>query len=172
MTNPKSHSTSFFHGCLSVCKKWKRDIKSFKRYKWSKIPAISLANKFWAKIWFVSKKSLHHLKCVMLFYFYAKNYKKRSNGSKDIIWRIELSDWSRAKMPISRKPDFSQTCGFRRMIENHNIFHFKPFLATSNDSILHKSPKTLILGTFGQIWAKPDFFRKIGLCYFSAFMDP
>ena len=80
-----------------------------------------------------SKKSLHHLKSVMLFYVYAKNYKKQSNGSKDIaIWRIELSDWSRGQMPISREPEFSQTC---------NIFCFKPFLATSNDSILHKSRK-------------------------------
>ena len=108
-----------------------------------------------------SKKSLHHLKRVMVFYLYAKNYKKRSNGSKDItIRRIELSDWSRGEMPISREPDFSQTCGFRRMIENHNIFRFKPFLVTSNDSIFHKSPKKTILGTFGQIWAKPDFFPK------------
>ena len=120
-----------------------------------------------------SKKSLHHLKRVMVFYLYAKNYKKRSNSSKDIaIRRIERSDWSKGEMPISREPDFSQTCGFRRMIENHNIFHFKPFLAKTNDSIFHKSPKTLILGTFGQIWAEQDFFRKIGLCHFFAFMDP
>ena len=109
----------------------------------------------------------------MVFYLYTKKYKKRSNGSKDIeIRRIERSDWSKGEMPISREPDFSQTCGFRRMIENHNIFRFKPFLATSNDSIFRKSPKTLILGTFGQIWAKRDFSRKIRLCHFSAFMDP
>ena len=122
---------------------------------------------------FFSKKSLNHLKRVMVLYLYAKNYKKRSNGSKNItIRRIELSDWSRAKMPISREPDFSQTCGFRRMIENHNIFRFKPFIAISNDSIFRKIPKPPILGTCGQIWAKPDFFRKIGLCHFFAFMDP
>ena len=109
----------------------------------------------------------------MVFYLYAKNYKKRSNGSKDIaIRRIERSDWSKGEMPISREADFSQTCGFHRMIENHNIFRFKPFLATSNDSILHKSPKTLILGTFGQIWAEQDFFPKIGICHFFVFMDP
>ena len=75
----------------------------------------------------------------MVFYLYAKEYKKRSNGSKDIaIRRIERPDWSRGEMPISREPDFSQTCGFHRMIENHNIFHFKPFLTKTNDSILYK----------------------------------
>ena len=32
----------------------------------------------------------------MVFYLYAKNYKKRSNSSKDIaIRRIEQSDWPR-----------------------------------------------------------------------------
>ena len=65
------------------------------------------------------------LKRGMVFYLYAKKYKKRSNGSKDIaIRRIEQSGWSKGEMPISRKPDFSQTCGFRRMIENHNILPF------------------------------------------------
>ena len=38
----------------------------------------------------------HHLKRLMVFYLYTKNYKKRLNGSKDIvIWKIEWSDWSR-----------------------------------------------------------------------------
>ena len=146
-------------------------VKWFKRY--SKQAILGPFCQIWAKQDFFSKKSLHHLKRVMVLYLYAKNYKKRSNGSKNItIRRIKLSDWSRAKMPISREPDFSQTCGFRRMIENHNIFRFKPFLATSNDSIFHKSPKTLFLGTFGLIWAERDFSRKIRLRHFSAFMDP
>ena len=49
------------------------------------------------QIGFFSKKSLHHLKRVTVFYLYAKNYKKRSNGSKDIAMRrIERSNWLRA----------------------------------------------------------------------------
>ena len=156
-------------------KKVNKKLKRKKKIKKEKVKKKKKKRKMpnLGQIWFFSKNSLHHLKRVMVFYLYAKKNKKRSNGSKDIsIWRIELSDWSRGQMPISREPDFSQTCGFRRMIENHNIFHFKPFLATSNDPIFHKSPKTLFLGTFGQIWAERDFSRKIRLRHFSAFMDP
>ena len=153
-----------------------------KNYKKRLNGSQDIANRpFWARfaqfgpnmIFFSSKKSLHHLKHVMVFYLYAKNYKKRSNGSKDIaIRRIERCDWSRGKMLISRELEFYQTCGFRRMIEKHNSFHFRPLLAKTNDSILQKSPKTLILGTFGLIWAKREFSQKIGLCHFFAFMDP
>ena len=79
------------------------------------------------------------------------------NGSKDIaIRRIEQSDWTRALEPKSREPDFSQKRGFRRKLDNNKTLHFMPFLAKTNDSIFHKRPKTLILGTFGQIWAEPE----------------
>ena len=40
-----------------------------------------------------------HVKCLMLFYLYAKHYKKWLNGSKVIAnWEIEWSDWLRAFM--------------------------------------------------------------------------
>ena len=69
-------------------------VKRFKRYRhltFRPIRSLDLG-----QIDFFSKKSLHHLKRVMVFYLYAKNYKKRSNGSKDIaIRRIERSDWSK-----------------------------------------------------------------------------
>ena len=104
---------------------------------------------------------------------HAKYQNKTSSPSRDISnQRILQSDWLKTFLALTREPDFSQTCGFRRMTENHNIFRFKPFLATANDSIFHKCPKTLFLGTFGQIWAERDFSRKIRLRHFSAFMDP
>ena len=105
--------------------------------------------------------------------FIQKNYKKRSNGSKDIaITRIEQSDWSRALESISWEPDFSQTWGFRRKLDNNTTLHFRQFLAKTNNPILDKIPKTLFLGTFGSIWAEQDFSRKIRRCHFFAFMDP
>ena len=108
----------------------------------------------------------------MVLYLYAKKYKKRLNGSKDIaITRIEQFDWSRTFQPKSREPDFSQTWGLRRKLDNNKMLHFRPLLAKTNDSILHKSPKKPILGTFGQIWAERDFSRKIRLCHFSTFMN-
>ena len=120
-----------------------------KNYKKRLNGSKDIANRpFWARFAqfgpnrIFSNKLLHHPKRVMVFYLYTKNYEKRSNGSKDIaIRRIERSDWSRGEMPISREPDFSQTCDFRKMIENHNIFHFKLSLIKTNDSILHKCPK-------------------------------
>ena len=102
-----------------------------------------------------------------------KNQNETSSPSRDISnQRFLQFDWLIAFWAITRDPDFSQTCGFRTVIENHNIFHFKLFLTKTNDSILHKCPKKTILGTFGQIWAERDFPRKIRLCHFFAFMDP
>ena len=58
---------------------------------------------FWSNLFF-SKKWLHHMKYVMVFYHHAKKYKKRSNSSKDIaVWEIERSDWSRAFKNISQE---------------------------------------------------------------------
>ena len=86
---------------------------------------------------------------------HSKNQNETSSPSRDIInQRFLQFDWLISFLAITWDPDFYHTCGFRRMIENHNIFHFKPFLAKTNDSIFHKSPKTQNLGTFGQIWAE------------------
>ena len=104
---------------------------------------------------------------------HAKYQNETSSLSRDISnQRILQSHWLRGFWAINRELDFSQTWYFRRMIEKHNSFHFRTLLAKTNDSILRKCPKTLILGTFGQIWAEQDFFRKIRLCHFFAFMDP
>ena len=97
-----------------------------------------------------TKKWHHHLKRLMVFYLYAKNYKKRLKGSKDIaIWKIEWFDWSRAFAHKSREWKFSQTWSLHRKLANHKTLHFRSFLAKTKDSIFRKSPKTLFLGLFG-----------------------
>ena len=50
--------------------------------------------------------------------------------------------------PKSREREFSQIWDFRRKLANHNTLNFRSFLAKTNDSILHKSPITLLLGLF------------------------
>ena len=50
--------------------------------------------------------------------------------------------------PISREPDFSQTCGFRRYLKDIMFFHLTPFIAKSNDKIFFKIQKTLFLTPF------------------------
>ena len=49
------------------------------------------------------------------------------------FWRIEQSDWPRAFRARTREPDFFRTCGFRRMIENHNILQFTSFPEKTNE---------------------------------------
>ena len=57
---------------------------------------------------------------------HAKNQKNPMNGSWDIyIWKIEQSNWPSAFRSVTREPDFSQTCTFQRMIENHDRFDFR-----------------------------------------------
>ena len=91
----------------------------------------------------------HHLKRLIVLYLYAKNYKKRLNGSKDIvIWKIKWSDWSRAFCPKFPEREFSQIWNLHSKLANHKTLHFRPFLAKTNDLILLKSPKTLFLGLY------------------------
>ena len=126
---------------------------------------------FQGQISIFPEKWHHHLKRLMVFYLYAKNNKKRLNGSKDIvIWKIEQSDWPRAFMNKSREWEFSQIWDLPRKLANHNTLLFRSFLAKTNDSILHKSPKTLFCPflspfcpksrerEFSQIW---DLRRKL-----------
>ena len=99
------------------------------------------------------------LKCVMLFYLYAKKYKNRLNGSIDIaIWGIEQSDWSRAFKHKSREREFSQIWTLRRKLANYNTLHFRSFPAKINNSILRKSPKSPFLPIFGPFF---PFFGKM-----------
>ncbi len=95
------------YGILSLYKKNQKTIQWFKRYSSKAI--LGLFCPIWAKKEFLQKK----YDCIILNVFRIpslyKNYKKRSNGSKDIaIPRMEQSDWSRALETISREPDFSQ----------------------------------------------------------------
>ena len=75
--------------------------------------------------------------------------------------------------PFSQEPDFSQACGFRRMIHNNNIFHFKQKKYTSMDKIFIKNEKTPFLSHFGpfwalfaQIWSNGIFLKKLGAVTF------
>ena len=143
-------------------KKLQKKIERFTRY--SKQAILGLFCPIWAKQDFFFQKSHCTILNVLWFSIFMQKNKKRSNGSKDIaLRRIERCDWSRDKILISRELEFSQTCGFRRMIEKHNGFHVSPLLAKYNDSILRRSPKTLILGTFGLIWAKRRLERRTGI---------
>ena len=96
---------------------------------------------FWGQIDIFPEKRQHHLKRLMVFYLYAKKYKKRLNGSKDIvIWKIEQSDWSIAFTHKSQELEFSQIWGLRRKLANQKTLRFRRFLAKINDSIMHKIP--------------------------------
>ena len=102
--------------------------------------------------------SSSYCKRLMIFYLYAKNYKKRLNCSKDIvIWKIERSDWSRAFMNKSREWEFSQIWDLCRKLANHNTLHFKSFLAKTNNSTWCKSPNPPFLPIFRPFF---HFFEK------------
>jgi hypothetical protein len=61
--------------------------------------------------------------------------------------------------PITGEPEFSRTCGFRRMLEDHYILHFKVIPAKTNDLISQKNWKTLILGHFDHYNCPAHFLR-------------
>ena len=68
--------------------------------------------------------------------------------------------------PKSREREFSQIWDLRKKLANHNTLHFRSFLVKSNDSILHKNPKTLFLGLFENFFTffwKIIFFLKNGV---------
>ena len=52
--------------------------------------------------------------------------------------------------PISWKPDFSWTCGFRRYLKDIMYFHLTPFIAKSNETIFLKSEKIIFWSLFPQ----------------------
>ena len=61
------------------------------------LPTFSPFCPFWGQTDNFLKKWQHRLKRLMVFYHYAKKYKKRLNGSKDMaVWKIKQSDWPRA----------------------------------------------------------------------------
>ena len=67
-------------------------------------PLLLLFTLFRGKKAFLQKNDNIILNVLWYSIFMQKNYKKRLNGSKDIvIWNIERSDWSRAFAPKSRE---------------------------------------------------------------------
>ena len=76
-------------------------------------------------------------------------------------------------LAITREPDFSQACSFRRMLMNHKNFRFTPIPDKTNDAIFLKNPKTLFLGHFDHFWSflpHVDFNQKIWLCHAQLYM--
>ena len=121
----------------------------------------------WASLGMTIPKCHTQLLPFMDVYLHAKNQSDISTPSRDINnQRILQSDWPRAFWPKTRQPEFSQTCGFRRMIENHNIFHLRTLwtnISWLNFSLKSKNP---IFGPFwalfAQIWANESFPEKSG----------
>ena len=78
-----------------------------------------------------------------------------------------------AFLPITWELDFSQAWSFRRMLMNHNNFHFTQIADKANDVIFLKSPKTMFLGHFRPFLLDQHFFQKIWLCHTQpSYMDP
>ena len=99
---------------ISVCeisKKSNEPIYSNIQKSWffpTALPTFAPFCPFWGQIGIFPWKWQIILKHLMVFYLHAKKYKKRLNGSKDIvIWKIEQSDWSRAFAHKSRELEFS-----------------------------------------------------------------
>ena len=85
---------------------------NFEQYT-KKVDFSNCSAHFWPFLPFFVEKCIfpekwqQHLQRLMVFYLYAKKYKKQMNGSKDIvIWKIERSDWSRAFGHKSREWEF------------------------------------------------------------------
>ena len=74
-------------------------------------------------------------------------------------------------LAITWEIDFSQACSFRRMLRNHNNFHFTQIPDKNNDLIFLKSPKTMFLGHFRSFLPNGNFFQKIRLCHTQLYKD-
>ena len=51
----------------------------------------------------------------------------------------------------------------RRKLANHKMLHFRPFLAKTNDSILHKIPKRPFLDPFSIFYENNNFPKNVSL---------
>ena len=128
---------------------------------------------FWGKLAFFQKSDNIILNVLWYSIIMQKLIKNDWMVKKlRVIWKIERSDWSRAFTYKSREREFSQKWGMRRKLANHNMLHFRSFLAKTNDSILLKSPKSPFLPILDPFLGKWEFSRKIRLCHFSTFMVP
>ena len=84
---------------------------------------------------------------------------------KSMFWVIigVCGDPSDTFWPLEQEPAFTQSCGLRRMTEDHKIFYFIVIPAKSYDSIFRKIPITSFWARFGPFWPKKgqrDFFLK------------
>ena len=74
-------------------------------------------------------------------------------------------------LAITWELDFSQACSFRRMLMNHNNFHFTQIPDKTNDMVFLKSLRIMFLGHFRSFLPNGDFFQKIRLCHTQLYMD-
>ena len=101
--------------------------------------------------------------------YMQKNQRQASTPSRDISnQRILQSDWQRAFRPKPREQEFSQIWGLHRKLANYNTLHFRSFLAETNESILHKSPKPI----FPLFWENENFTDKSGSVTFEHLLTP
>ena len=69
---------------------------------------------------------------------------KKNHQAVQEIWLVkELCDLigQEPETPKSQESKFSQTCEWCTILPNHNVHHFSPFPAKTNDSILRKRPE-------------------------------
>ena len=100
----------------------------------------------WADTWY------HDIYLWLLLnwiYHHAKYGRIYLSGSWDIeIWKMEQSDWLRAFFKISREPDFSQTCGFRWIMQDTELNKFREFQKYSMTRFWEKYEKPHFLALF------------------------
>ena len=83
-------------------------------------------------------------------------------------WQLKNSEISLARshfFVITWETDFSEACGFRRMLLSHKNFHFTQIPDKTNDVIFLKSPKTMFLGHFRSFLPDGELCRKIELLH-------
>ena len=113
----------------------------------------------------------------MILYHHTKNYQNRSSGSWDIqIWKIEQSDWPRAFRTIFGELEFSQTCGFCRIVKNIILNDFREKKVHINGQNFRKNPKNPIFGPIlalsPKFWENQSFPEKSGSVTFLHLWSP
>ena len=115
------------------------------------------------------------------FHGITSPYKKIIRNGQAILeinfWKIERSDWLRAFRRMSLgKQDFSRKIVFRRMIEDHEFFHFRQKKVHINGLDFCQNSNNLIFrpfwALFAQIWANRIFPEKLGSVTFDPLWIP
>ena len=86
-----------------------------------------------------------------------------ANSKKKLFQQIQSYEDLRGRelfLSLTWELDFSQTCSFRRMLMNHNNFHFTQIPDKTNDVIFLNSPKIMFCGHFWPFLPDGDFFQK------------